>query len=121
MQEELAVKRRTRDDWNTWLSRGREWGLNSFDVPPGSGDLRRLEDTVREAATLEETIALLATPEREAAVRRMRQLQSEYDGATGRAARLDERLARASREERELSDGLVAVQEQERMLVALPA
>ena len=116
IQSTLTTQRRQREDWNVWLSRGREWRLNDFDVPSGSNDLRRLNEAAREAAILEETVALLATPEREEAVKRMRQLEAEYNGATERAARLDERLGRAEQEERELADSLTHFMEQEKSL-----
>ena len=119
VQADLTAQRRSRDDWNTWLSRGREWRLNDFEVPAGSGDLRRLDEAAREAGALEETVALLATPEREAAVKRMRQLQAEFTEATERAGRLDERLSRAQKEERELSEGVSTFREQERNLAIL--
>lgn len=114
--ESLAVLRRAKDDWNTWMNRGRDAHLDDFAVPQGSGEIRGLEDAAHEAATLEETVKLLATPKREAAVKRMRQLQGEHDGATERAARLDERLARADQEARELSDSLTHLREHEKSL-----
>ncbi len=116
VQEALQVQQRRRDDWNTWLSRGREWGLNDFALPAGSGDLRRFDEAVREAGALEETVAILATPERETAVRRMRELQGETGSAIERAARLDERLGRAYQEEQDVGAALLSAQEQERAL-----
>ncbi len=116
VEEALQGQQRLRDDWNTWLSRGREWRLNDFAVPAGSGELRRMDEALREAGSLEETVALLATPEREAAVRRMRELQAETSSAIERAARLDERLGRAHQEELDVSAALLASQEQERAL-----
>ena len=84
---DLTTQRRRREDWNAWLHKGRDWQLNDFAVPPGSNDLRRLAEAEREVDMLEETLKLLATPEREAAVSRMRQLQNEGNGLVERAAR----------------------------------
>lgn len=116
VRDALAVLRRSRDDWNTWIHRGREVQLNDFSVPSGSGEIRLLDETAREAAMLEETVRLLATPEREAAVMRMRQLQGEYDGLVERSARLDERLLKADQEAREIEDSLTHFREQEKSL-----
>jgi hypothetical protein len=112
----LADQRRRREDWNGWLHKGREWRLNDFEVPSGCHELRRLAEVERETASLEETVKLLATPEREAAVGRMRQLEKECDGAKERAVRLDERLARAEQEVREITDSLAGLREQEKAL-----
>ncbi|MDB6072270.1 MAG: hypothetical protein JWL81_3441, partial [Verrucomicrobiales bacterium] len=112
----LSEQRRRREDWNTWLHKGREWKLNDFAVPPGSHELRRLAEVERETDALEETVNLLATPEREAAVTRMRQLQKECDGAQERAIRSDERVRRAALEEAELVDSLTTLREQEKTL-----
>lgn len=116
VMSDLEKHRRQRDDWKTWLSRGREWGLNDQTPPEGSGELRRLESVEREADTLEETLNLLATPKREAAVRRMRELQSESNEATELAARLDEKLSRARQERFTLEEGMEAARELERSL-----
>lgn len=116
VQESLATLRRARDDWNAWLNRGRDAHLSDFSVPSGTGDLRGLDDAIREAGTLEETVQLLATPEREAAVKRMRELQRECDGAIERATRMDERLARAEHEATKISDALSQEREHEQTL-----
>ncbi len=115
----LSDQRRRREDWNGWLHKGREWRLNDFEVPSGSHELRRLAEVERETESLEETVKLLATPEREAAVGRMRQLEKECDGAKERAVRLDERLARAEQEARELTDSLGGMREQEKALFVI--
>ncbi len=114
---ELTAQRRRREDWNAWLHKGRDWQLNDFAVPPGSNDLRRLAEAEREVDMLEETLKLLATPEREAAVSRMRQLQNEGNGQVERAARLDERVTRAEQEMRGLTDALGTMREQEKSLM----
>jgi hypothetical protein len=116
VQDALTNLRRIREDWNAWLSRGRDSHLNDFSVPSGTGELRGLDEAVREAAMLEETVLLLATPEREAAVKRMRELQSASDGAAERAVRMDERVARAEQEQRELTDSLAGWRENEKSL-----
>lgn len=116
LREELQVHKRKSEDWRTWLSRGREWNLNDQATPEGSGELRRLEAAEREADTLEETLALLATPEREAAVRRMRELQAESNRATELAARLEEKLSRAQQERITLEEGMTAARELEQSL-----
>ena len=112
----LTEQRRQRDDWNSWLHKGRDWCLNDFTAPQGSNDLRRLAETEREVASLEETILLLATPEREAAVKKMRQLQTEVTSATERGARADERVSRADKEKQDLTDAVATFSEQEKSL-----
>lgn len=116
LRQDLEKHRRLREDWSTWLSRGREWGLNDQTVPEGCGELRRLESVERESDTLEETLALLATPEREAAVRRMRELQTESNQATELAAKLEEKLSRAVQERVTLEEGMSAARGLEQSL-----
>jgi uncharacterized protein YPO0396 len=116
LQLQLTSLRRSRDDWNAWIQRGRDNHLNDFSVPSNAGDLRNLDDLVAEEDSLSETLDLLATPEREAAVKRMRDLESAERSASERAIRMDERIARADLESDQLRDDLTSREEAERSL-----
>jgi hypothetical protein len=116
LQLQLTSLRRSRDDWNAWIQRGRDNHLNDFSVPSNAGDLRNLDDLIAEEDSLRETLDLLATPEREAAVKRMRDLESAERSASERAIRMDERIARADLESAQLRDDLTAREEAERSL-----
>ena len=87
-------------------------------IPDVTNALRRLPEAEHERATLEETVRLLSTPEREQAVEEWRKLVSDERAAAERAVRLDERLGRVDQDIRELRDKIAAdeASEEERRL-----
>jgi hypothetical protein len=113
-QSDLTRLRRSRDDWRNWLHRGREWKLDDASTPSGTSGLRRYPDATKEAQMLDETIKLLATPEREATVEKLGVLERKLYGVVERMGRLDERLSKFHQEERELQDGITSAEDEER-------
>jgi hypothetical protein len=113
-QGELIRLRRSRDDWRNWLHRGREWKLDDAGTPAGTSGLRRYPEATKEAQKLDETIKLLATPEREAAVEKLRVLEAKHLGVVERMGRLDERLSKFHQHEREVLDAIMNAEEEER-------
>lgn len=104
VREELNLLRRERNDWRSWLNRADHDRLVNPDIPNVAAALRRLPTAEQERQTLEETIRLLATPEREKAANELQKLVSDERGASERAVRLDERLKRVDQDIRELRD-----------------
>lgn len=110
VREELSIARRERNDWRTWVDRAGQGRLVHPEVPNVAHALHRLPEAETELGTIEETIKLLATPEREKAADELQKLISDERGASERAVRLDERLRAVDQEIRELRDK-VAVDE----------
>ncbi|MDB6077899.1 MAG: hypothetical protein JWO82_1646, partial [Akkermansiaceae bacterium] len=111
--DELERVRRSRDDWKKWLHLGKEWHLDVADPPAGTAGLRDLPRLKKEAQALEETIRLLATPEREATVEKLRVLQKTFEGVIERIGRLNGALAKFEQQEREQLDGITGLEEEE--------
>lgn len=105
---ELDELRRTQSDWRGWVNLAQQQQLLDPDLPPVGAQLRRLPEAEKERQTLEETIRLLATPEREAAVKELRRLQAVTEGAVERAARLDAQLGQLDQRQRELKERIEA-------------
>ncbi len=114
VKEELVVLHRSRDDWRTFLHRGEQWTLDKADPPAGSSKLRDLPRLRKELAQLDETIRLLATPEREATVEKLRTLEKTFQGVIERTGRLANSLEKFAQNERELCDGIASAEEEER-------
>lgn len=114
VREDLEQSRRIRNDWRSWVNRAEEQRLVKPVVPSVGADLRRLPEAEKERLTLEETIRLLATPEREAAVENLRKLEATERGASERAIRLDERVRQQEQQLRELSDRINGQEDDER-------
>ena len=104
LQEEIAALRRQLDAWNTFLHRGTHWELDKATRPEGTTRLHKLPDLRRELQQLEETIRLLATPEREKIVEELRVLEKTFQGVVERMGRLANSIERAAQRERELID-----------------
>ncbi|MFC7338299.1 SbcC/MukB-like Walker B domain-containing protein [Haloferula chungangensis] len=104
LTEEIAGLRRQQDEWQTFLHRGTHWELDKATRPEGTSRLHKLPDLRQELQQLEETIRLLATPEREEVVEKLRVLENTYKGVAERVIRLDERMNKARQRETELSD-----------------
>ena len=113
VREHLSLSRRQHSDWQGWVNQAEQHGLIHPVLPNVNADLRRLPDAEKERHTLEETIALLATPEREAAVEKLRKLEVGVKGASERAVRLEERLRILDQQQRELRDRITSQEEEE--------
>ena len=111
VREQLSVARRQHKDWQGWVNQAEEHGLIHPITPNVGADLRRLPEVEKECHTLDETIRLLATPEREATVEKLRKLESAFKGVSERAIRLEERLENLKQVQRELR-GKIAEQEE---------
>lgn len=112
--DELGGLHRKREDWRTFLHRGEQWALDKADPPAGSSRLRDLPRLRKELAQLDETIRLLATPEREETVAKLRVLEKTFQGVIERIGRLANSLEKFTQQEREWSDGLLGLEEEER-------
>jgi uncharacterized protein YPO0396 len=113
LETELSDKKRTRDDWRTFLHRGKDWQLNDFDPPAGSTQLSQLPRLRNLAQQLDSTYELMATPDSMEALQTLRSLEASFDGAKERLIRLDERMAGFKQFEREQQDSISAHTEQE--------
>lgn len=113
VKEELTLLHRTRDDWRTFLHRGEQWTLDKGDAPAGSSKLRDLPRLRKELAQLDETIRLLATPEREETVEKLRVLEKTFQGVIERIGRLAGKIEKFAQEERDLTDGISNLEEDE--------
>lgn len=114
VQAQLATQRQLRADWRTWMERGKEWRLDDANPPQGTSGLWRLPEAVKELHGVDETIRLLATPEREETVEKLRQLESTFMGVVERLGRLNERLSKFQQQERELLEAIAGTEEEER-------
>ena len=114
VSEELARLNRSREDWRTFLHRGEQWTLDKGDPPAGSARLRDLPRLRKELAQLDETIRLLATPEREAVVEELRVKEKTFHGVIERVGRLATSLEKFALEESKLLDGIAGLEEEER-------
>ncbi|BCU77049.1 SbcC/MukB-like Walker B domain-containing protein [Luteolibacter sp. LG18] len=117
VREELSRLKRSRDDWRMWLHRGQEWHLDKADPPAGTSGLHQLPRLKKEAQQLDETIRLLATPEREETVEKLRVLEKTFHGVIERIGRLDATLSKFSQQERELLDSIASAEEEERSVL----
>lgn len=104
LDEHVGALRRQEESWNTFLHRGTHWGLDQVRRPEGTSRLHRLPDLRRDLQMLDETIRLLATPEREKVVEDLRRLESTYKGVVERSGRLAKAIEDADQRERELRD-----------------
>lgn len=118
VREELHILRREQTDLRAWVDRAEQHRLVDPAVPNVANALHRLPEAEREKGVLEETIRLLATPERERAVEEFQKLVSDERGAREKAVRLDERLRRVDQDIRELRErvGSDEAEEHERKL-----
>ena len=114
VQKLLNEQKQMRVDWRTWMNRGKEWKLDDAGRPAGTDGLWRLPEAVKELQGVDETIRLLATPEREETVEKLRQLETTFIGVVERVGRLGERLSKFQQQERELLDSIVSAEEEER-------
>ncbi|MDB6072369.1 MAG: hypothetical protein JWO89_9, partial [Verrucomicrobiaceae bacterium] len=110
----LAEQKQLRTDWRTWMNRGKEWKLDDAGRPQGTDGLWRLPESVKELQGVDETIRLLATPEREETVEKLRQLETTFMGVVERVGRLGERLSKFQQQERELLESIASAEEEER-------
>jgi uncharacterized protein YPO0396 len=113
VKEELTRHLRLREDWRTFLHRGEQWTLDKAEPPAGSSKLRDLPRLRKELAQLEETIRLLATPEREATVEKLRVLEKTFQGVIERTGRLANSIEKFAQQERVLQDGMAGLVEDE--------
>ncbi|CAN5830266.1 SbcC/MukB-like Walker B domain-containing protein [soil metagenome] len=114
IREELTLAKRERNDWRGWVGRAEEQRLVHPETPSVAEALRRLPEAERERGSLEETISLLSTPEREKAANELQNLVNDERGASERAVRLDERLKRVDQDIRELRDRIAQDEADER-------
>lgn len=110
--EELTRLQRVREDWRTFLHRGDQWTLDKADAPAGSSKLRDLPRLRKELAQLDETIRLLATPEREATVEKLRVLDKTFHGVIERTGRLANSIEKFAQQERILTDSIAGFEEE---------
>jgi Putative exonuclease SbcCD, C subunit/P-loop containing region of AAA domain len=113
VKEQLTRQLRLREDWRTFLHRGEQWSLDKADPPAGSSKLRDLPRLRKDLAQLEETIRLLATPEREATVEKLRVLEKTFQGVIERTGRLANSIEKFAQQERILQDSMAAYLEDE--------
>ncbi len=113
VSEELARLQRAREDWRTFLHRGEQWTLDKADPPAGASKLRDLPRLRKELGQLDETIRLLATPEREAVVAELRVKEKTFRGVMERIGRLANSIEKFAQQERLLTDSISALAEEE--------
>jgi uncharacterized protein YPO0396 len=113
VREELTHLLRRRDEWRTFLHRGEQWTLDKADPPAGSSKLRDLPRLRKDLARLDETIRLLATPEREESVEKLRILEKTFQGVIERTGRLANSIEKFTQQERMLVDSLASLAEDE--------
>lgn len=113
IREQLSVARRQHTDWQGWANQAEPHGLIHPTPPDVGSALRRLPDVEKECHTLTETISLLATPEREAMVEKLRKLEVAYKGAAERAVRLQASLETLDQKQRLLRDDIARLEEEE--------
>ena len=111
VKDELTRLHRTRDDWRSFLHRGDQWTLDKADPPAGSSKLRDLPRLRKELAQLDETIRLLATPEREATVEKLRVLEKTFQGVIERIGRLANSIEKFAHQERLLCEAISMLEE----------
>jgi energy-coupling factor transporter ATP-binding protein EcfA2 len=114
VKEELAIQHRSREDWRTFLHRGEQWTLDKAEPPAGSSKLRDLPRLRKELAQLDETIRLLATPEREETVEKLRVLEKTFQGVIERTGRLANSIEKFAQQERMMLDAIAGMEEEER-------
>ncbi|MCU0748572.1 MAG: hypothetical protein MUF13_03400 [Akkermansiaceae bacterium] len=114
VKEELTRLHRSRDDWRTFLHRGDQWTLDKAEPPSGSSKLRDLPRLRKELAQLDETIRLLATPEREETVEKLRVLEKTFQGVIERTGRLANSIEKFAQQERLLTDTIATLEDEER-------
>jgi hypothetical protein len=114
---DLEKLRRESGDWKKWLHLGKEWRLDDADPPSGTSGLRDLPRLKKERQALEETIRLLATPEREATVEKLRVLQKTFEGVVERIGSLRDLLQRFEQQEKELLEGIATLEEDEQSAI----
>jgi len=117
VKDELTRLLRTRDDWRTFLHRGEQWTLDKGDPPAGSSKLRDLPRLRKELGQLDETIRLLATPEREEAVEKLRVLVKTHEGVIERTGRLASGIERFAQQERQATEAIATLEEEESTLL----
>ncbi len=111
VKEELTRLHRSREDWRSFLHRGDQWTLDKADPPAGSSKLRDLPRLRKELAQLDETIRLLATPERESTVEKLRVLEKTFQGVIERTGRLANSIEKFAHQERQLTDAIAGLEE----------
>ena len=111
--EELTRLQGSREDWRSFLYRGEQWTLDKADAPAGSSKLRDLPRLRKEIAQLDETIRLLATPEREATVEKLRVLEKTFQGVIERTGRLANSIEKFAHQERLLGESIGSLGEEE--------
>lgn len=114
VRSELEAHRKVQQDWRTYVQRAKDWHLDDATIPTGTTELRRWEEVSKEVEMQAETYQLLASPEREEAARRVKDLERRLEGAIERIARLDERMKKFRQEDAERTDRLSALEENEK-------
>ena len=113
VKAELTRQLRLREDWRTFLHRGEQAALDRAEPPAGSSKLRDLPRLRKELAQLDETIRLLATPEREATVEKLRVLEKTFQGVIERTGRLANSIEKIAQQERLWEDSMASLHEDE--------
>ncbi len=113
LEQDLIQARSERDDWRQFLNRAREWGLDAFQPPTGTEQLALLPELKKEAGEVEQTIALLATPEHLKAIEQVEVMSRTLEGVIERIGRLSQSLGDFQQFEREQSDAIAGFTEQE--------
>lgn len=106
IEAELTAARSERDDWRHFINRAREWGLHDFLPPSGAEDLALLPRLKKEAEELQNTIELLATPERLKAIEQVEVMSRTLDGLHERIGGLKQAITAFELEEKRLLEAL---------------
>jgi hypothetical protein len=104
---EAQALQRQIDDINAWLDAGQKDRLGDAALPQRAGELPQLPVLEREWGTVRETIALLATPEREARQARLAEFEKREKAILANVAVLGERRRRFETETTALREALV--------------
>ena len=112
--EELSILHRARENWRTFIHRGESWQLDKADPPAGSAKLRDLPRLRAELGKLNETIRLLATPEREALVEKLRVLEKTFQGIIERTGRLANSIEKFDLQEKQALESIADLELEER-------
>jgi uncharacterized protein YPO0396 len=109
----LTQTRRERDDWRSFLSRGREWQLHDVRELEGAENLSQMPRLKKEADELDNTYELLATPERIHAIQNVESLSRTLEGVIERIGRLSQSMGSFEPFEREQLEAIQTFQEME--------
>ena len=100
-----------RDDVNAWLDSGQKGGLGDATLPDRSSELSQLPKLQKEFGVVCETIQLLATPEREARLKKLAEHDTRKTQLDGQIAVLKERRTNFNLRAKPHEDGIATAQQ----------